>query len=555
LFKNLNIHSTRHKLTLVLIVPMAGMVLAVAAGLQALDSAHSENAVGMRQERDLGAALRAAQAAQAGLATQALLMDAAAPEAGQRPAARQERDAAVADQLAQLAAAMSRLGTPPAAAQDALRRHAELRSQQAGADASDPERGQGQARLGAQYAALAGALGPVSQALDRLGEQRSRELDAAAAARSSRMQAGLAILVALTVALGILVRLSVRRNVVGSMRAAADASVRVAEGDLTVEIEVPADGQAKALLKAMKKMVEDLRSLVGGVATSARTVADTSAQIAQGNIDLSQRTEEQAATLEETASSMEKLSSTLVHTADNAREASQLAVGASEVARRGGQAVGQVVATMTGISEASRKIGDITGVIDGIAFQTNILALNAAVEAARAGEQGRGFAVVAAEVRSLAQRSAAAAREIKSLIGASVDKVEAGTRLVDSAGKTMEEIVAAVKKVSDLIAEIAAAVHEQSVDIGQVNKAVAQMEQVMQQNASLTEEASAATESLKAQAEALLEMVARFKLGGAREASPARLAPIGLRPGPRPAYAALGSYPAAASRRPQWEEV
>jgi methyl-accepting chemotaxis protein len=262
-------------------------------------------------------------------------------------------------------------------------------------------------------------------------------------------------------------------------------------------------------------MQENLRSLVGDVAAGAHTVSDSSAQIAQGNLDLSQRTEEQASTLEETASSMEELTSTVTQNAENARQASQLAVSASDVARKGGQVVGQVVATMNGISESSRKIADIIGVIDGIAFQTNILALNAAVEAARAGEQGRGFAVVAAEVRNLAQRSAAAAKEIKTLIGDSVDKVQAGTKLVDAAGKTMEEIVGSVKKVSDLIAEIAAASQEQSSGIGQVNTAVTHMDQVVQQNASLVEEATAATESMKEQASALLQVVSRFRLRGA----------------------------------------
>jgi methyl-accepting chemotaxis protein len=228
---------------------------------------------------------------------------------------------------------------------------------------------------------------------------------------------------------------------------------------------------------------------------------------------LSQRTEEQATTLEETASSMEELTSTVAHNADNAREASQLAIAATDVARKGGHVVGQVVATMTDISQSSHKISDIIAVIDGIAFQTNILALNAAVEAARAGEQGRGFAVVAAEVRSLAQRSAAAAKEIKLLIGDSVGKVEAGTELVDSAGRTMAEVVSSIKKVSDLIAEIAAASQEQSSGIGQVNAAVAQMEQVLQQNASLVEQATAATESMKEQAAVLLQVVSRFNVG------------------------------------------
>jgi methyl-accepting chemotaxis protein len=288
----------------------------------------------------------------------------------------------------------------------------------------------------------------------------------------------------------------------------------VAAGDLTRDIRAGSRDEVGQLLASLKTMQQNLRSLVGDVAAGAHTVSDTSAQIAQGNLALSQRTEEQAGTLEETASSMEELTSTVTQSAENAREASQLAVGASEVARKGGQAVGQVVITMDGISEASRKIADIIGVIDGIAFQTNILALNAAVEAARAGEQGRGFAVVAAEVRNLAQRSAAAAKEIKTLIGDSVDKVQAGTRLVDAAGQTMQEIVGSVTKVSDLIAEIAAASREQSSGIGQVNTAVMQMDQVVQQNASMVEEATAATESMKEQAAALLQLVSRFKLGG-----------------------------------------
>jgi methyl-accepting chemotaxis protein len=321
-------------------------------------------------------------------------------------------------------------------------------------------------------------------------------------------------------------------------------------------------------------MKQNLRTLVGEVAAGARTVADTSAQIAQGNADLSQRTEEQASTLEETASSMEELTSTVTQNAENAREASQLAVGASEVARKGGQVVGQVVSTMTGISESSRRISDIIGVIDGIAFQTNILALNAAVEAARAGEQGRGFAVVAAEVRNLAQRSAQAAKEIKTLIGDSVGKVDAGTRLVDAAGKTMEEIVDSVNKVSNLVAEIAAASQEQSSGIGQVNTAVTQMDHVVQQNASLVEEAAAATESMKQQAAALLQKVARFKLGeeaalpepspaAPRQPMPAMAAPEpirvragkGMSPLPAASFAAaLGAPVAKASPKGEWKE-
>ena len=342
------------------------------------------------------------------------------------------------------------------------------------------------------------------------------------------------------------------RGIVHPLRSAVAVAQRVAEGDLTVEVQSGGRDETGQLLRALAGMTQNLRTLVGEVANGAHAVSDTSAQIAQGNQDLSERTEQQASTLEETASSMEELTSTVTQNADNAREAARLAIGASDVARKGGQVVGEVVSTMTGISESAKKIADIIGVIDSIAFQTNILALNAAVEAARAGEQGRGFAVVAAEVRNLALRTAVAAKEIKTLIGVSVDKVEAGTRLVDAAGQTMGEIVESVKKVSDLIAEIAAASHEQSSGIAQVNTAVTQMDQVVQQNATLVEEATAATESMKDQAGSLLQMVSRFKLGEQQSATaapqrvapkvqaPARApAPIRLRPATKVAVSAV----------------
>jgi methyl-accepting chemotaxis protein len=400
-------------------------------------------------------------------------------------------------------------------------------------------------------------------ALSALWSLQALQQAHASEAQFNELEVRLAAVFALASLIGILLRMAIRRNMLRSTRVGAQAAQRIAEGDLTVQINVPTNGQSKATLAAMKKMIEDLRMLVGGVAVSARAVADASAQIAQGNHELSQRTDEQATTLEETASSMEELSSTVMQTAQNARQASQLAVGASEVARKGGQAVNQVVTTMTGISESSRRIGDITAVIDGIAFQTNILALNAAVEAARAGDQGRGFAVVASEVRSLAQRSAAAAKEIKALIGDSMQKVEAGTRQVDAAGHTMEEIVAAVKQVSDLVAEIAAASQEQSSGIGQVNTAVTQLEHVMQQNASLAEEATAATESLRGEAARLLDLVSRFNIGDKQSkftevhAMPPR-SPENIQvmrgAKPAPAYASIPSYRSNGRRQPDWEE-
>jgi methyl-accepting chemotaxis protein len=328
---------------------------------------------------------------------------------------------------------------------------------------------------------------------------------------SSRMLLGFSIAGAL---LALLAAWQITRSITGPIDQAVTTARRVADGDLTVHIQQGGSDEMGRLLAALHAMASQLRELVGEVVTGAHTVADSSGQIAQGNADLSQRTEEQASTLEETASSMEELTSTVAQNADNARQANQLAAAASTVARDGGDAVAQVVRTMQDITASSRKIGEIIGVIDGIAFQTNILALNAAVEAARAGEQGRGFAVVASEVRMLAQRSADAAKEIKALITASVGQVEAGARQVDTAGNKMAEIVGAVEKVGALIAEIAAATQEQSGGIEQVNTAITQMEQTVQQNASLVEEAAATTESMKGQAEMLLQLVGRFRLSG-----------------------------------------
>jgi methyl-accepting chemotaxis protein len=286
----------------------------------------------------------------------------------------------------------------------------------------------------------------------------------------------------------------------------------VANNDLRSEIGATTNDETGRLLNALRTMNEGLSRIVGEVRNSTESISTASGQIAAGNMDLSSRTEQQAGSLEETASSMEELTSTVKQNADNARQANQLAVQASEVAVRGGAVVGEVVQTMESIDASARKIVDIISVIDGIAFQTNILALNAAVEAARAGEQGRGFAVVASEVRNLAQRSAAAAKEIKQLINDSVEKVGAGSKLVEQAGMTMSEVVDSIHRVTNIMGEITTASVEQSAGIEQVNHAIVEMDGVTQQNAALVEEAAAAASALQDQAESLAQAVSIFKL-------------------------------------------
>ncbi|HEY0847999.1 MAG TPA: methyl-accepting chemotaxis protein [Noviherbaspirillum sp.] len=306
---------------------------------------------------------------------------------------------------------------------------------------------------------------------------------------------------------------------------------RMSAGDLTGKIVASGDDELSRLMQALRVLQTNVKLLVGQIKEATEVVNNGAAEIASGNADLSARSESQASSLEETASSMEELTSTVKQNADNAHEANRLVISAAETATRGGQAVSDVVGTMNAISESSRKIVDIIGVIDGIAFQTNILALNAAVEAARAGEQGRGFAVVAAEVRTLAQRSAAAAKEIAGLIGASVEKVEAGSRLADGAGATMKEIVTAVQQVASYMQDITAASREQSAGIEQVNQAVTQMDQVTQQNAALVEQAAAAAADMQHQAQSLSRLVGAFRLvaGGAQHAPRASAHPANAR--------------------------
>lgn len=316
----------------------------------------------------------------------------------------------------------------------------------------------------------------------------------------------MAVLIAILIVFCTLISRSISRPI----KRAIEIAKTIAEGDLRSQIEVVGNDEVIELLLALKEMNSSLQHIVAEIRTSADTIATGSSQISSGNLDLSSRTEQQASSLEETASSMEELTSTVKQNSDNAHQANQLALSSSEIAIKGGVVVSQVIDTMSSIDTSSKKIVDIIGVIDGIAFQTNILALNAAVEAARAGEQGRGFAVVATEVRNLAQRSAAAAKEIKALINDSVEKVDIGTKLVGQAGSTMQDIVNSIKSVTDIMGEITAASQEQTSGIEQINQAITQMDEVTQQNAALVEEAAAAAGSLEDQAKNLVQVVSVF---------------------------------------------
>ena len=318
---------------------------------------------------------------------------------------------------------------------------------------------------------------------------------------------------------GFLITRSLTRALGAELAVLGAVAQRVADGDLSI-LEGGSTAPVGSLMASLNQMQQSLVRIVSQVRSASDSIATGSSQIAMGNTDLSQRTEEQASALQQTAATMDQFGTTVQTNADNARLANQLAVNASGVAIKGGEVVAQVVQTMKGINESSKKIGDIIGVIDSIAFQTNILALNAAVEAARAGEQGRGFAVVASEVRSLAGRSAEAAKEIKSLIGASVEQVEQGTSLVDEAGHTMEEVVMAIKRVSDIVGEISSASAEQGAGVVQIGQSISQLDQTTQQNAALVEESAAAAQSLEQQAAQLVATVATFKLDGHARSAP-----------------------------------
>jgi methyl-accepting chemotaxis protein len=368
--------------------------------------------------------------------------------------------------------------------------------------------------VGKAAAAFNDALNAIQEDVELNLEGAKKSNAEAADTYRSALRISIAVVLAALIA-GICLALIIARSVTQPIEQAVRVATTVAAGDLSSQIQVQGKDEAAQLLRALGGMNASLAKIVGQVRSSSDSIATGSAQIATGNHDLSQRTEEQASNLQQTAASMEQIASTVKNNADTAGQASKMAAQAAEAASLGGGKVGLVVSTMQDIAASSRKIADIIGVIDGIAFQTNILALNAAVEAARAGEQGRGFAVVASEVRTLAGRSADAAKEIKSLISASVEKVEVGTHQVNEAGASMDAIVSQVQQVSHLISEISAATAEQSTGIGQVGNAVMQLDQVTQQNAALVEQSAAAADSLKHQAATLAGVVSVFRLAGA----------------------------------------
>lgn len=369
------------------------------------------------------------------------------------------------------------------------------------------------------------------------------------------------IVLLLAVVIGFVLAIWLAKIVATPLQNAVNLAQSIAAGDLTQRIEAESTCETGQLIQALSNMNASLLKIVGEVRTGTDQISTAATAIAEGNLDLSQRTEEQASSLEETASSMEEITSTIKHNSDNARQANNLSKTATSIAEKGGSVVSEVVSTMSSINESSRKIVDIISVIDGIAFQTNILALNAAVEAARAGEQGRGFAVVASEVRNLAQRSASAAKEIKELINDSVEKVGQGSRLVDTAGSTMQEVVESVKRVSDIISEITAAGTEQSTGVDQINNAIMQMDGVTQQNAALVEEAAAAAATMQEQAENLVEVVSIFKIGNetsrTTQAAPRKASPPPARASMAKAQPArIKAVPTVATKEKaeDWEE-
>ena len=534
-----------------LAAPISVLVLATILvggfGIHAVREAQKANAASLQLQRDLKDTLNSARAAGISFRAQTLEFRHLLVRGNEKTdydrylRSFQQRGEDFGRHLDGVKEVMVRAGLPPDGVEDARRLHTNISGQYLEAlKLFEPEKVESirvvDERVRGKDRQLEDKIDMIVNALQLHADTEAERLVEASVTEARRAMTGLAVaigaLVLLAIVLGWLIVRGLIRELGGEPSYAKEVVGRIADGDLADDV-VTRKADRSSLLHAMRTMQQDLRTMVGEVVVGARSVAQSSSNIAAANQDLSHRTEQQASTLEETASAMEELASTVSQNADNARHAARLASAAADLAQRGGGAVRQVVDTMTGIAGSSRQMSEIIGVIDGIAFQTNILALNAAVEAARAGEQGRGFAVVATEVRNLAQRSAAAAKEIKALIDGSVGKVKAGSDQVSAAGRTMEDIVTSVQKVSELITEIAAASDQQRAGLEQVNTAVSQMERVVQQNAGMVEDATQATDAMRDQANALVQLMARFRLH-AEGASP-EVVPVQPVPGNPPA--------------------
>jgi methyl-accepting chemotaxis protein len=547
--------SVRTRLTLLILIPNFMLLATVGYGLHAVRESVQRQANGQKMDKTVRLAIDSSRKAQVQFKAQVqewknLIVRGGDPEDFQAYRnAFLKASGQVQEDLNTLTALMGDMGMATGAVMKTIADHAALEPRYAEAieqyDAKNPQRAQIADR------ALRGIDRETTQGIDELVKavrERGQALDEELAAQNAAKRKEIIIMLFafLSVALitSIVSGILIARSIIRPLKAATAVAEQVARGDLTAEIVVTSKDETGRLLQSLKTMNMSLGSIVSEVRSSSESVSAASEQMATGNAELSSRTEQQASSLEETAASMEELASTVRQNAENARQATGYAVSASELASKGGEVVGRVVKTMDQIQASSKKISEIIGVIDGIAFQTNILALNASVEAARAGEQGRGFAVVASEVRNLAQRSATAAKEIKGLIADSVHSVDAGSELVDEAGRTITDVVASVKKVSDAIGEIATATGEQSTGISQVNEAVTELDRVTQQNAQLVDDSANASESARQQAIRLAAAVAVFKLDQGA-VSPA------VRPAAVPAKAALVALAAPKADQPR----
>ena len=502
---------------------VVALLVVALSGANALSNANARGALGLQQAGVLTDAIDTARAAQVHFKIQVqewknILLRGADPAQLERYTASFKKSAATTRaELDKTSALLARLKLQTPLIAEAAAAHEELGKNYLNAlaqyDSADPASAQ---KVDALVKGMDRAPTAKIDQIVAFMQAQAKRMAAATAAANAEAQRQTSTLIIITVVATVivcgLIMMWLVRSITTPLNEAVSIARTVADGDLSTTIEVRGKDEIGMLLVSLKHMHDNLADIVGKVRAGTDAIAHASTEIAHGNLDLSQRTEEQASSLEETASAMEELTGTVKQTSNSAAEASSLAGDAAIVAVRGGDSVSNMIQTMGAINDSSRKIVDIIGVIDGIAFQTNILALNAAVEAARAGEQGRGFAVVASEVRSLAQRSAAAAKDIKALIGHSVEQVDAGSKQVQQAGSTMEDVVASVQRVNSIIGEIAGASHEQNAGIGQINDAIVQMDAMTQQNAALVEQAAAAAAAMQQQAAELKQAVSVFKI-------------------------------------------